>query len=124
MHYRRWPAGNIVPVNNDYLDLRIVKGRSRRQTMPKGVSWDESRKKIQAYYDCDYKRVPLGRFDTLEEAVEARRQAEKRPSTSVSPTERTDLTLKGTTRAKQHRLWVNTVESASGVTGWEPGTSS
>jgi hypothetical protein len=43
-----------------------------------GVWWDQERQKWQAYITCDKIHHPLGRFDTFEEAVAARKAAEER----------------------------------------------
>ncbi len=44
----------------------------------RGVSWDKSRKKWRAYIKLKYKTRFLGRFNTFEEAVEARLAAEEK----------------------------------------------
>jgi hypothetical protein len=42
----------------------------------RGVSWHKSARKYQAYITVRQKRIYLGCFGTLEEATEARKQAE------------------------------------------------
>jgi hypothetical protein len=44
----------------------------------KGVGWDTSRGKFEAHITYRYKKHHLGRFDTFDEALEARREAAKR----------------------------------------------
>jgi len=41
-----------------------------------GVTWEEGRSKWKATIKIDGKLKNIGRYDTLEEAVEARKQAE------------------------------------------------
>lgn len=42
----------------------------------KGVSWSPERRRWQVYIQVDGKRVPLGRFESVEEAVKVRKDAE------------------------------------------------
>ena len=44
----------------------------------KGVSWNASRRKWEAYVSVHGKRIPLGRHERYEDAVKARREAEDR----------------------------------------------
>ena len=44
----------------------------------KGVSWDASRKKWTAYISVHNKRIFIGRYSSLDDAVEARRDAEEK----------------------------------------------
>ena len=76
---------NRNPLDNRKSNLRIVnnqqnsmnKGAQRRNTSGhKGVSWDKSKNKWYAYITVNYKLINLGRFSILEDAVEARKQAE------------------------------------------------
>lgn len=41
-----------------------------------GVSWDVSRDKWKAQIKVNGKNIHLGRFDTLEEAIDCRKKAE------------------------------------------------
>ena len=41
-----------------------------------GICWDKSRNKWKSYIDINNKRINIGRFNTKEEAIEARKQAE------------------------------------------------
>lgn len=43
----------------------------------KGVIWDKNRSKWMAYIKLDYRQKYLGRYDTFEEASEARDRAAK-----------------------------------------------
>ena len=72
--------------DNRIENLRLVdrKGNSRNHPMKKsnksghtGVSWVGRLSKWRAYIYKDYKQVGLGCYDTLEEAVKVRKQAEK-----------------------------------------------
>lgn len=42
-----------------------------------GVHFDKSRQKYQAYIKVNYKRIFLGRYDNIEDAIAIRQQAEK-----------------------------------------------
>ena len=42
-----------------------------------GVHFDKSRGKFMSYIKVNYKRIHLGRFDSIEEAIAVRQQAEK-----------------------------------------------
>jgi hypothetical protein len=50
----------------------------RNKTGTPGVIWDRFRSKWSAYITVNYKRIGLGRFDTKEEAIEARKKAERK----------------------------------------------
>ena len=77
-------------VNRDRLDnrkdnLRICTSHENRMNSGKnrnntsgttGISWDKTYKKWEAYINYNYKKIILGYFDVIEDAIEARRQAE------------------------------------------------
>ena len=44
----------------------------------KGVSWDKKRKRWEAYIHFKYKKIHLGLYDDIEDAVKARKQAEEK----------------------------------------------
>jgi hypothetical protein len=44
----------------------------------KGVHWSKSRKKWVAEICVNYKTIPLGRYDNLQDAIAARRVAEEK----------------------------------------------
>ena len=44
----------------------------------KGVSWDKKRKRWEAYIHFKYKKIHLGLYDNIEDAVKARKQAEEK----------------------------------------------
>lgn len=92
IHYGEWPAGQVDHINGDQTDNRIanlrcvsdaenkrnLSLRAKNKTGHHGVWWDERRGKYQAYIAEDKRRVSLGRFDRLEDAVAARQAAEAR----------------------------------------------
>ena len=73
------------PLNNKISNLRLVSDAENKLNLPmrktnrsghRGVHWDKERKKWFAQIQRNKKTTALGRFDNLEDAVEARRQAE------------------------------------------------
>jgi len=86
-----WPAGEIdhingVPHDNRIENLRTVSHQenSKNQKMPStnttgvvGVYWDKRSEKWHAQIQVDGKKLHLGYSESLEEAVLARRQAER-----------------------------------------------
>ena len=76
---------NGDPLDNRRENLRIVTQQennmnlSMRKTNKSGVSgvcWDKSTNKWKAEITYKYKKINLGRFDTLEETTKARKDAE------------------------------------------------
>lgn len=77
-------------INGDTLDnrksnLRICnisqnamnqKTSTRNKSGHKGIFWEKSRNKWRATINIDKKQIMIGRYNTLEEAIQARRQAE------------------------------------------------
>lgn len=66
---------NLRIVNNS---LNAINSKVRTDNVSgfKGVSWDKSRKLYRAYITKNRKLINLGRFKTLESAVDARKIAE------------------------------------------------
>lgn len=50
--------------------------RSNNTSGHKGVTWDKNRNKWIAQISVDYKNINLGRYDRIEDAIEARKRAE------------------------------------------------
>jgi len=71
----RWSNLRSATPSQNMMNQRV---RSDSITGIKGVSFDKQRNKWYAYINVDGKRKMLGRHDVLEEAVAARREAEKR----------------------------------------------
>lgn len=85
-----WPEGDVDHIdgdglNNKWDNLRDVTHsqnlmnaavRSDSTSGYKGVSYDKSRDRWYAYINIDGKRKMLGRYNTLQEAVNARQLAE------------------------------------------------
>lgn len=84
------PSGVVDHINHNTLDnrksnLRVTSNannlrngtlRSNNTTSITGVSYDTSRKKYKATIKVNYKTIYLGRFKTLEEAKQVRKNAE------------------------------------------------
>lgn len=73
--------------NNHYTNLRWCslhlnnlnsKKRCTNKSGYKGIWWDKKRNKWMVYITINYKRMNIGRFNTIEEAVKAREDAEKK----------------------------------------------
>lgn len=88
--YGKPPKEDLDHINQNKLDNRIANLReaTRRQNMQnvtlhkhnrsgfKGVAWHSPRKKWRAYIFNGYKQTHLGLFETLDQAVQARKAAE------------------------------------------------
>ena len=88
--YGVWPSAEIDHINRVKTDNRIDnlteatrtennrnKGKSKNNTSGHvGVSWDKTKQKWYAYIQHDSKRIHLGYYDVLEDAVAARRAGE------------------------------------------------
>lgn len=91
IHYGAWPVGQIDHINgvrsdNRIINLRVVtnaenarnqKRQSRNTSGQTGVCWHSSDRKWRAQISANGKRKFLGRFDSMEAAIEARRAAER-----------------------------------------------
>lgn len=89
--YGVWPDNDIDHINQNKSDNRITNLRvvSRSKNMHnvslhkhnssgyKGVSWHKPRQKWRAYIFLDYKQLHIGLFDKIEDAVAARKRAER-----------------------------------------------
>lgn len=89
-----WPEEQIDHINGDRSDNRLENIRAvsnaenGKNTSIRvdntsgvvGVSWSDRRSKWVAYINADSRRLPLGRFDSFEDAVAARKAAEVRYS--------------------------------------------
>lgn len=65
----------IVPLTINRINSDMMKNNTSGVI---GVTWDKSRKKWKSSLNIDSKCYNLGRFDTLEEASQARREAEEK----------------------------------------------
>ena len=89
--YGEWPKGQIDHINRNKADNRIAnlrdvshKQNNQNRSKPSnntsghpGVSWHKQKSKWQARIAHNYKQIHLGYFATIEEAVSARKAAEK-----------------------------------------------
>ena len=89
LHYGSWPNGDIDHENHNGLDNRIenlrdvdVAQNNKNAGIRKdnksghvGVNWDASNKKWTAQISINKKRVYIGNFTTIEEAIQARKEA-------------------------------------------------
>lgn len=90
IHYGEWPTGHIDHINHDRLDNRISnlrcvslsqnnKNRTKQRNNSSGhtgIRWEPDRKVWLARISCGNRRtINLGRFSTLEQAIEARESA-------------------------------------------------
>ena len=91
LHYGEWPNDQIDHINGNRLDNRIQNlrvatdaenrknqcVRSDNRTGIAGVWWDQTRQKYQAYINHDGRRIHLGRYESLDDAAAARKEAER-----------------------------------------------
>lgn len=92
LHFGTWPTFSIDHINGVKSDNRISNLRDvthdenqRNRCAPKcnssgvmGVSRDKETGRWQSYISCDGERFNLGRFNDFDEAVSARKAAERR----------------------------------------------
>ncbi len=91
-YYGRWPKQEIDHINHNRNDNRICNLRevshgencrnsslySKNTSGQAGVSFYKRDGNWQAYINSNGKRISLGKFATLEEAIKARKEAEKK----------------------------------------------
>jgi len=91
LHYGEWPPKDIDHINGNRADNRIKnlrcvdrgtncrnqKMRNANKSGVMGVMFEKERGKWSARIGHNMKTIHLGRFDTFEEAVAARKKAEK-----------------------------------------------
>ena len=131
--HKQWPSGNLVPDNGDLLDLRLsnwreetpadaarrVRGRPN-SSGTRGVWWNKGRRKWEAGITVAYKRYPLGRFATKEEASAAYEAARQKMlgATSGDIEQAARLRDESAKRARCRALWRKTLQNSAGITGW------
>lgn len=95
--YGGWPSQNLDHINGNPLDNRICNLRIAPQSINiknchlsssntsghAGVSWRSDRNKWKARIMVDYREIALGHFEAFDDAVAARKQAEKQYGFSV-----------------------------------------
>ena len=88
--YGETPDGVIDHINGNKVDNRIVnlrnvsqKENTKNARLSKrnisgcnGVRWDNSKNKWTAYIGVNYKKINLGSFDNLDDAISARKEAD------------------------------------------------
>lgn len=62
----------------------------------KGISWDVHRKKWMTYINVHSKRIFIGRFASLDDAVDARKEAEEKYHKPLIDQKKTDLEVNKT----------------------------
>lgn len=79
-HFGEFAVLNELPPEYQYDPIRAKKHAPRKGTSSgiQGVVWHKQKQKWQAQIGVNGKMIFLGRYDTLEEAAEARRQADLR----------------------------------------------
>lgn len=90
IYHGYFPNSDIDHINGNRSDNRIENlravdrsGNMKNASIPKdntsghiGVSWSSTRNKWCAYISSGKKRIPLGRFVNIEDAIKARKEAE------------------------------------------------
>lgn len=91
IHHAKWPDGSIDHINGDKSDNRIVNlrivdasGNAKNSKMFShntsgyiGVGWYKAYGKWEAHIQNEKKRIFLGYFDSIDDAVAARKKAER-----------------------------------------------
>lgn len=133
-HHGVWPANYIVPKNDDYDDLRMEnlaelssseaarRGGPRRTNTSghRGVTWEKTRGLWLAYLTHNYKRVHVGYYKTMEEAVAARDAAAANLDTLpiLDKAERDARAAAMTRDARLRVMWRRVQRQTYGVTKW------
>lgn len=130
----KWPDGNASAKNGDYDDLRIenyedislsataAKGGPRRGNTSghRGITWVAQRQRWVAYITHKYKRIHVGHFRTIEEAVLARDHAVANLGLMpvLDKSVREDRAAKVSRTARLRVVWRKTLRQTGGVVGW------
>lgn len=64
--------------NTNFQIIRTDEPPKNNTSGHKGVAFDKSRNKYMAYINVHDKRIYLGRYETIEDAIKARKQAEEK----------------------------------------------
>lgn len=132
--HKVWPSGYLVPQDEDWQNLRVsnfievspremsirAKPKANRSSGVTGVSWDKKKKKWYAYIRDDHRMRSLGRFDSKDAAIAARKRAELTRNTSEIVDSEDIVARREVLRigARYRDLWKRTLRLAGGVTGW------
>lgn len=133
-YYGVWPDGFLIPKNDDFDDLRIenftdadASAMARRASKVRtntsgyrGVTWAKDKNRWLAYITHKYKRVHVGYFKTIEEAIEARnRAAADLESLPIHDKDRIEQEARARTRDARLRVqWRKLQKQTYGVTRW------
>lgn len=129
-----WPDGYVVPVNGDYDDLRwdnlqklsageaASRGGVRRGNTSgyRGITWVEGRERWLAYVTNNYKRIHIGYFKTLEDAIAARDAAveDLKLKPVQDSAERQERAAAVTRDARLRVMWRRVLNQTNGVVKW------
>lgn len=132
--HKVWPAGVIVPLDGDYLNLRLANlahetraQASRRRVKRdgtasglRGVSLNRATGKWMAQITIDGRPIRLDSFDCKEDASAAYEEARlKLYGISGAEADRSAQNRRlATNRARYAVLWKRVVRNAGGITGW------
>ncbi len=129
-----WPSQYLAPKNGDYDDLRLdnfaeatrseaarLGGPNRANTSGyRGVTWVPQRERWVAYVTHNYKRVHVGYFGSIEEAIKARDVAVA--NLGVLPVlDKDELQAKAAALTRDARLrvfWRRVQKQTGGITKW------
>lgn len=127
-----WPVGNVVAINGDFTDLRLKNFKIETPTETslrankkisksgqRGVYWEPHTSKFRAEIRRHYQIIPLGRYDTIEEAKEAYLKGVRdyvKPD--VDPVDLKAYTEKSKLRDRLQSLWKRTAAENPSGTGW------
>jgi hypothetical protein len=74
VRHHNW-LDNLKPATQSQNISNQARGRKNTSTGCKNIVWDARRRKFRVHVRLDYKQYHVGRFDTLEAALEAREKA-------------------------------------------------